>query len=422
MPDSPPAPPGAPPPRAIGPRTLLADRDFRGVWAVGVATQTMRWLEMLAISVFIFRATGSPMAVALVMFLRQLPMFLLGAVAGAVADRFDRRIMLIVGMAAMCGLAIILGGLVATERIEIWHIALGVFLNGMYWSMDFPVRRTVLGEIAGMDRLSAAMGLDAATTQMTRMAGPAIGGLVIEAFGMEGVYLLGVVFYGAACLLMLRVTYRPARSISAGDANVVSKIAEGFRYVGTRRVIVGTLAVTVMMNVWGFPYVSMVPVIGEQVLGLSAFFIGLLVTAEATGALCSSLLIANFIRPVHYMRLYVGSACLFITGVLAFSLSPSYALSLAILFIGGFGFAGFGTMQPSIIIYSTPPAVRSRVMGAITVCIGTGPLGILHLGWLASILDAPMAVMVMAIEGMVVLAACLLIWPELRRPTAPPPD
>ena len=178
--------------------SLLRDGAFLRVWLTGGAAGVLRWLELLAISVYVLQTTGSPFLVALMTFLRMAPMFLFGIPAGALADRYDRKRLLLIGLLALAGAAARSHCSRCQGRIAIWHIAPGTFLNGMFWSTEFPVRRTMLGEIAGPARLSRAMALESATSNATRMVGPALGGVLIEATGLYGVYLLGALLYRSA--------------------------------------------------------------------------------------------------------------------------------------------------------------------------------------------------------------------------------
>ena len=158
----------------------------------------------------------------------------------------------------------------------------------------------------------------------------------------------------------------------------------------------------------------MVPVIGEAELGLSAFPIGILMSAEGSGAFIGALAIAGFARPALFRRLYFYGSFLVGSMVVVFALSPWYELSLALLFVPGFGAAGFGTMQTTMMFLHAPPEMRGRVMGVVSVCIGAGPLGVLHIGLLATWFDASTAVLIIAIEGLVALALARAYWPEIR--------
>jgi MFS family permease len=401
---------------------LLADADFRRVWLVGSIAGGLRWLELLAVGVYVLEQTGSPSMVALMTVVRLAPMFLCGLVIGAIADRYERKTLLLLGLVVLLLTSAVLAVLAFTGQITLWQIAIGAFLNGIFFAGDYPVRRIMSAEIAGVDRLGRAMGLESATSNATRMLGPALGGLLLETLGLQGVYLLGALLYLVSVALMLRVRYRSTR-FEGQARNILGTLGEGWRFVRARRVIVGTLMVTVVVNFWGFAYITMVPVIGERVLGLSAFPIGLLMSIEGLGALLGALLVGPFSKPRAYTRIYLISSFVFLLGVLGFALSDRFPLSLALNLICGVSLAGFSVMQATIMFLAARPEMRSRVMGVLTVAIGAGPLGMLHLGWLADWLGAAAAVQVMALEGLVALALTALIWPETWRATdlAPPP-
>jgi MFS family permease len=402
-------------------RALLADAEFRRLWLAGVAIGAQRWLELLVVGVYVLDVTGSPSMVALMTFVRLVPMFLCGLPAGVLADRFERRSLLLIGVGALVLVSLALGVLASTGRITLWQVALGAFLNGVMFAADFPVRRIMIGEIAGVDRLGKAMALESATGNATRMVGPAVGGLLFEIVGLEGAYFLGAALYLLSLVLILRVSYRSARLDAAGRS-ILTTLREGWQFVRGRRVIVGTLMVTLVLNFWGFAYITMVPVIGERVLDLSAFSIGLLMSIEGLGALIGSLVVAHWFKPLAYTRVYLFSTFGFLLGVLGFGLSGWFPLSLGLNLVCGITLAGFAVMQGTIMFLAARPEVRSRVMGVLTVCIGAGPLGMLHVGWLADWLGAASAVQIMAIEGLVALAAVALIWPEMRRATDLDPD
>ena len=394
---------------------LLRDPAFLRLWLAGGVTGVLRWLELLAVSVYVLQTTGSPFLVALMMFLRMAPMFLFGIPAGALADRYDRKHLLIIGLLVLAGTAAALALVAFLDRIALWQIALGTFLNGMFWASEFPVRRIMLGEIAGALRLSRAMALESATSNATRMVGPALGGVLIATIGLYGVYALGAVLYLACVVLVLPISYRGSGSGSAG-ASLLTMLGEGWRFARAQRLIVGTLAVTVIVNLWGFAYITMVPVIGERALGLSPVLIGVLMSTEGLGAVIGAVLIARYDHPAQYTRIYTGSSAAFLLGVLAFALSTWFPLSLVLILICGIGIAGFAVMQTTIVFLAAPAPVRSRVMGIVTVAIGAGPIGMLYVGVLADWLGAANAVALLAIQGLIALGLAAWYWPEMRRP------
>ena len=301
--------------RRSGIAGLISEPNFRRLWIAGSFSGTVRWLETLAVAVFVFDRTGDAFIVALMMFFRMLPMFLFGAVAGVVADRIDRKTMLVGGFLILAANSIIMGVLALTDVLEIWHLAIGIFISGIVWSSEFPVRRTMMGEVAGMDRVGLAMGLDSATVNATRMLGPTLGGVLLQYLDLEGVFFVGAGFYLAAFVTAIPVSYVQGASPTKG-LSFIGNLRSGFGYIRSRRVVVGILAVTIMVNIFGFPYVAMVPVIGKDELGLSPVLIGVLASAEGLGALITALTIATRAGPLKYTRIYLYGSFLFLVSVL----------------------------------------------------------------------------------------------------------
>jgi MFS family permease len=396
-------------------RSLLTDPGFLRIWIVGALVGTIRWLEVLAVGVYTYQATGSPFIVATMLFARMVPTMLLGAFAGVIADRVNRRHLMMVGLVLMCLVSLSLAALAINDRLVIWHVALGAVLSGIFWSGEFPVRRTMLGEIAGLGRLSAAMGLDSATNNFTRMLGPLLGGALLTTLGLGGAYALGVLLYAVAFISMLSLSFQENPSTESASVGVLTSISEGFAYIRTNRLIAGTLVITVFVNLFGFSYVSMLPVIGEQQLGLGAVAIGVLMSVEGCGALLGSLCVAAWVRSRYFTTIYMLGSALYLMMILAFSLSPWYSAAVVFLFAGGLGIAFFGSMQSTLIFFTALPRMRTRVMGVLVACIGAGPIGVLHVGLLAEWLGASQAVTIIAVEGLIAIAVAACIWPELRR-------
>jgi MFS family permease len=381
------------------------------MWLVGAITGTIRWLEVLAISLYTLRTTESALAVSVLLFARILPPPLLGVFIGALADRIDRKRLYLAGLAIQVLVSAALAALAASGRIGLWQIALGAILSGVFWSLEHPVRRPMLGEAAGTERIGRALSLDSATFNATRMAGPLVGGVAFESVGLPGAYAVSLALYAVAIALVVPASFGPPATTHRAQG---SMLREGLELVRRDRGIAAVLAVTAIANLFGFAYAALVPVIGERVLALNAIAVGSLMAMEGLGALVGALVLAATVQRRHFLRVFTGGAALFLAMVLAFSLSASYAVSLVALLAAGLGIAAFGAMQSSILLVSTPPEARSRIMGMLVVCIGTQPLGVLHAGLLAESLGAASAMTVIALEGLASLAIAAWLWPELR--------
>jgi MFS family permease len=408
--------PASAPPRPI--RALLAQREFRGLWFVGGMSMTVRWLEMLATSIYVYDLTGSALQVALMNFARMAPMLLAGAWIGAIAERLDRRRILILGLTASAISATVLGTLALNGRIEVWHIALGAFVGGLYWAGDMPVRRTIMGEIAGTEFVGTAMSLDAATGNLTRVIGPLLGGALYQLVGLHGAFFAGAIIHGASLLAALSLAPRPgphAGNGGARESGALASMVEGIRMAIADRALLGAMAVTMLMNLLAFPYQAMIPVIGRNELALDPVPIGLLMAGEGMGAFLGSVAIARFIRPAGYMRLYVLSSATVVAAALLFALSRWYEMSIVLLAIGGIGIAGFSAMQTALVLSLAPPHLRVRAMGSLAMCIGAQPLGVLYIGMLADRLGTPDAILAIEVQGLLAMAALLCAIPRLRR-------
>lgn len=403
---------------------VLRRPDFLRLWACGVLLGTMRWLEVLAVGLYALQQTGSALVVALMLFARTVPLVALGALMGALADRIERRLLLAGGMLVVGVSATVLCALAFSGTLALWHVAIGAFINGIVWTMEHPVRRALIGDAVGADSIGAAISLDSATFNGTRMLGPLAGGAVYASLGLAGAYALGIMVYAVAFVLVRGVSPVARRQVTSANEGFVRSLVAGLRYVAAQRVLRAVMVVTVIANLFGFSYVAMVPVVGLGALGLDAFGIGLLMSMEGAGATLGALTLAFVVRPAAYARVFTGGALLFLTMVVCFSRSDSTLPAMAALFVAGLGLAGFGAMQSTILLSASDPAMRSRVMGVLVVCIGAGPIGVLLVGWLAESLGASSALSWTAGSGLILLSALCVLHPQLLRryvPQAPPP-
>jgi len=401
-----------------GPLGLIADPAFRRVWLAGGVVGLVRWFDTVVAGIYVFDVTGSAGTVAVVAAMRLLPL-IAGAYYGAIAERFALKRLLVFGFACVTAVYGLLTVLAITGLLAIWHVGLGLLLVGIYGASEMSVRRTLAGEIAGQDRISAAMGLDWGTVNATRLAGPLAGGAIYQAFGISASYATCGILYGLAILMVLglRAGTVAARTDAADSGSGVgfAAIAESIRMIRRSPVLIGVVAATVCMNFYGYPYSSMVPVVGKDVLGISPTEVGLLVSAEGAGALIGSLTLANVARPGWYGRALVLGATAMLAGVLGFGVSRIYELSLLMLVVFGLGSASFATMQSTLILTEAPPDRRSRLMGLLTTVIGIGQTGLLHIGLVAAWFGAPAALALSGIEGLAVIAFCLWRWPAIWR-------
>jgi MFS family permease len=388
---------------------LFNNADFWRLWYAGLIVFLIRWVETLAVAVFVFQRTNSPFLVAMMTMLRLLPMGLFGAFIGAGAERVQRRTGLLIVILMMGTASGTLAALAWTGGLAVWHLALGSFVNGIGWATDNPVRRAALGEVVGSDRMGTAMSLDVAANNGSRMLGPAIGGIVLATGGLSGVFALSVVLYATALLVLLRLQRRPT-SAKASSAPVLSRIAEGLAAARKDPRLVGTLTITVIYNVFAWPFTSMVPVIAEGWLHLGDTATGELASLDGVGAFFGAIGIALLIRRRHYAAAYVGGMLIYQVMLILFAIAPDAFFAGSALFVEGVGSSGFSIMQATLVYLFSPAEMRSRMLGVLSACIGLGPIGFIHLGLLADWIGARGATVVTGIEGLVAMALTWRLW------------
>jgi MFS family permease len=390
-------------------RLMLSGRiDFWRLWFVGLVVFVVRWLETVAVAIVVYQRTDSPFVVAMVTMLRLLPMGLFGAFLGAWAERLERQKTLVGVVVMMGGTSLTLALLAHAGRLEVWQLALASFINGLGWATDNPVRRVMIGEVVGSDQMGTAMAIDVGANNASRMVGPTVGGLLLADVGIDGAFALSVFLYFLALVAALRVRYRNTQKAAGGS--VLARIAEGLALVRADRRLIGTLVVTVIYNVFAWPFTSMVPVIGHDRLGLGPAGVGVLASLDGVGAFCGALLLAMWLKPAWYGRTYLGGVTVYMVMLVVFALVPVPWIAGGALLVTGFGGAGFSIMQATLVYLAAPAEMRSRILGVLSVCIGIGPLGFIWLGLLADAIGAHWATAATGFAGLLVLGATQRLW------------
>jgi MFS family permease len=393
----------------LGGQTLRAFRTdgFWRIWAGSMFWYSARWMDLFVLQWQVLVLTDSAFQVTLIGFYRMVPMFFFGLLTGLVADHVDRRKVLLCTQLWNAAVSASIGVLALTGQLALWHLAILVTALGFSWAVDMPSRRSAVYDMMGPRGVVNAMALDHLGMDGAKMIGPLLGGLLWPVIGAGGCLLILAVGYLVNfCIYLGLPPFPPVRS--AGSTPVLRNLVEGFAYVIRNPVILAVLAITAVMNLLGFPYQNMVPVVAKKVLDLGPQLTGLLLAADGFGAMVAAIIIASRRDVMHKGRVFaLGSLCTMV-GVFAFSFSRSYLLSFALLFVAGCGMACFATLQSSLILLSASDTMRGRTMGTLILAIGFGPLGAIQIGALALALGAPLAITMTAGTGILLLA--LLAW------------
>ncbi|MEM1160883.1 MAG: MFS transporter [Pseudomonadota bacterium] len=397
------------------PLPLHRDGRYVRIWLVGWLTGVVRWLELLAFGIFAFEVTGSPLLVAVVALARFLPLAVFSLVFGAAADQASPRKLL---TGTVAGVTVVSGVMLLIQQsgsLAYWHIIVATLASGIFWASDMPLRRKMIGEIAGPDRLAKAMSWDYATSNGTRMIGPLIGGILYDDVGMGGIFAIGLALYLASLICALGIA--PTGGKRGGA------FAPGLALIGsiraTKRALRNNdaacvLAVTVIFNIWGFPFVSMIPVIGDEVLGLTPTQIGRIASIDGATGFIGIVLVGFFATERWFRRIYLGGCILYIAMVGVAGLFPGVVPLSSALAVAGVASAGFATMQATIVYMIAPKGMRGRYLGLISICIGAGLIGFANVGLMAELFGPQAAATIIAAEGMIAILVLLARWRALQ--------
>lgn len=397
-----------------GLRTLLSSAAFLRLWSIGNCVNTMRWFEVLSAALFTLDVTGSGFAVAVVSAARTMPMFLLGAFSGVVTEAVNRKYVLVCGQILACLSSASVALLAWAGVAQPWHVAAAALASGTVWSTEMATRRRMVGECVPSQMVSRALAMDTMSNSFTRLLGPIFAGVIYQRLGLAGAFGFSACIYALAAFLGSGLRYRQdIRPLVLG--NVPRDLAEGVRYVRGDLIIGGVLAVTIAMNLLGFPYSALVAPIGREVFHVSPALVGVLAASESFGGFLGGALLTSREPAINGRVLMVGGSILYLACVVAMPLAPGFWIACGLLAFGGFGSAAFANMQTSLIVLHTPAHIRSRLMGLLTVCIGMGPLGILLMGTVADFVGPMLAVDIVASTGFVSVCVIGVVWRRRER-------
>jgi MFS family permease len=392
----------------------LAHRNFRLFLFGQTVSLTGTWMQSIAQGWLVLQLSNSPFYVGLVSALSSIGVLLFTLYAGVVADRTDKRRVVVITQSLLMIQAFALAALVGTGTVTVESVmALAAFL-GIVNAFDIPTRQSFLVEMVGKEDLMNAIALNSSVFNATRVFGPAVAGVLIGTVGMLWCFVLNGVSYLAVigCLLAMRLTPHIPRPT---QVTAWQGFREVLRYVGSDRRVSTLVVLTGLFSVFGFPFLVLMPVVTRDVLHAGAAEYGALTAAVGLGALLGALGIAMLSRRIPKGRTLVVGGMSFGIALALFAASRSFTLSLVLLALAGCAMILNNALTNTLLQTLVPDELRGRVMGFYSfVFVGLAPLGALQAGVLAEHFGAPWAV---AMGGMVTaLAMAIAAWrvPELR--------
>ncbi len=331
--------------------------DYRRLWSIGAGVGIARWLELIALSIFTWQLTHSPSHVAAIAIVRMLPYALFGFAVGSFADTTDRRRLLIgvfmLALVASAGMV----ALSATGQAGYWSVLTVSGILGFVWTTDMPVRRRLLVEAAGSDRIASALGLDNSTQHATRALGPLISGAAYQLIGVAGIFVLICLVYLVCMLWATGLEQPPAPAEGKKRPTLRELLDLPWDLLRERKFLI-VLGVTIVFNLWCFPLVGMIPVFAQRDLELGPAAVGALAACEGLGGVIGALSVGAVASVGTLFRFYFFGVLGFIATTALLSLNLTLGSTVPLLLVLGMGGACFSATQFALVYSMADPARR----------------------------------------------------------------
>lgn len=376
--------------------SALKYRNYRLLFSGQLVSITGTWMQTIAISWLVLEMTNSAFKLGLVNVLQFSPILVIGLFAGVVADRFNRRHILMATQFMLGLLAISLTALSWSGRIELWHIYALAMGTGVVNAFDMPARQALVGDIVGKDDLPNAIALNATVFNTGRLIGPAIGGVLLSTFGATLCFGINAISFGAVllCLLMMNMV----KSQKSRGSKGIQQIREGIAYVRSTQIVMLTMLVVMLVGVFGLNFQVWVPLLARDEFSSGAGGFGFMMATLGLGSLTGALALA-FSRGGPSTRRMLATAGLLGVAEVFLAIVARYTGELVIgmifVFVLGFAMTSTMAMANTVVQSTTPPELRGRVMSVyMTVFAGSAPFGALLAGAMADAIGTPASLVV----------------------------
>jgi MFS family permease len=353
------------------------------------------WMQQVAQSWLVYRLTGSATLLGLVGFATQIPVFGLGAIGGVVSDRYSSHRVAVWTQSAALLQAIILSALTLTGWIQPIHIILLGMVLGVVNAFDMPARQALMHKLVDIEDLPNAVALNSSMINAARIIGPGIAGVVVAALGEGACFLINAISYLAVIVALLAMKLAPQKRQGTRQLSLAHSLAEGFRYTVNSVPIRGILLLLSVVGVMGMPYITLMPVFAVDIHKSGADALGLMMGAVGVGALIGALGLARRKSVIGLGRVIAAATVGFGVGLIAFSFSKLFWLSLLLLTGVGMGWMVQIAACNTALQTLADDAMRGRVMSLFSMMlVGMAPFGSLLAGWASDHVGAPLVVAV----------------------------
>ncbi len=396
----------------------FSNPNFRTLWIGSVLAFIAFFMSTVVQSVVAFDLSGNNRAVGFVVFAQGIAQLALGPLGGAMADRLSKRAVILACQTAIFMVFLSLAILVATGVIEVFYLALGSFVTGVSFSFLGPSRQAWMLEMVEGNRRGNAVALSQVGLNASRIVAPLFAGamLGVGVLGAEAAFfLMAALYIGAITTTIVLPAPRPP---AGSTRNVFGDIASGLRYVAGNGRLARLVLSYVLVIMFGFTYITVLPGLVENELRRDADSITILLGLNAVGGLGASLGVASQADSPHARLIYTVMCSLFGVSLLAMGFAPNFLVLAVAMFIGGIGGGGFQTLNGAIVSHITEPDYFGRVVSLTFLAFASSSVFALPVGFLADAVGERPTIWA---TGGVVLALTLTYW-VLERAAPEQPD
>ncbi len=386
--------------RALGSRNYRLFFGGQGISVIGT------WMQLIAMSWLVYRLTNSPLLLGVIGFTGQIPAFILAPLAGVLADRWDRRQILVVTQTLAMVQAFIVAGLTLSGIIAVWHLVVLSFSLGFVHAFDLPARQAlVVLMVEKKEDLPNAIALNSFLFNGARLVGPTVAGILIAVLGEGMCFLLNGISYIAVIAALLAMKIEISKK-ERKDSLIFQEFKEGLKYAFNSGAIRAILLLSAIISMVGMPYTVLMPVIARDVLNGGAHTFGFLMTGTGIGAVTGAVYLATRKSVKGLGGIIPLATGLLGAGLIMLSLSRVFWLSLPVMLLTGFGAMIQMVSNNTILQTIVDDDKRGRVMSLFTMSfIGMAPFGNLMAGGLANRIGAPSTIF---LSGALCIIAALL--------------
>ncbi len=398
----------------------LGYRSYRYLWLGHMGESATMWMEQVVRPLLVLQLTGSALLVGLVIAVRMVPIFAFGLLAGVVADRYDRKRILLCSQAVTLMMHATLAVLILTGSVQIWHIFLTGFIAGGSMAFKQPARQSLVPRIVPPEALLNALALNSAAANVMRVLGASLAGVLLIIFNYGEVYLLNAVIFAGVLwtTTQLKVsTNEPVAVLPSRRRPPLSRdFADGIRFIHSNRQVLYLVAMALLIFVLGHPYQQVfVPLIALNVLEIGRTGAGWMLALSGVGAIVGALIVASRDRMPHRGLMMMGVLSVFSLALILLSRSTWMPLSAVALILAGSMQTTYMALNNSLLLEQTPQEFHGRVMSLMSLDRGLISVGAILAGVAAETLGPRTGLTIIAGSCLALTALAFLFIPALRR-------